>query len=167
MATHGLPWATFTALLNVLSKGSDMSNLNRFFVAMVVTMGSIGEVEAEEKFTFRCTFGPGIVANWDEGVVSISPGNFGKPDVTLIFDAIDPVARTGRMIGNAGATDLAVISTSVGTTLVEKTGNGGLVLTTIFTEKSLDNGKLSAVMSRHITFGGPFPSQYYGTCERV
>lgn len=123
---------------------------------------------AQSKLTFRCTLGPGTSANWDSGSVAIERGNFGKPTVVVTFDSIDLSAGTGRVIGNAGASDLVVLSGSQSFTLVEQTGTGNYVFTTIFQAKAHSTGEYIAVMSRHMaTPSGPFPSQYHGTCTRL
>lgn len=126
-----------------------------------------GAVVADDKLTFRCSFGPGASANWDSGSVSVLRGNFGSPNVSVTFDAIDLVAGTGRLIGNAGASDIVVLASGAGLTLIESTDTGNYVFTTIFADKAKASGEFIAVMSRHMSFDGrPFPSQYHGTCAR-
>ena len=80
--------------------------------------------------TLRCVFDPGVSATWDEeGVSSVKQGvDLG----TLIFDSIDVVGRTARLIGNAGAEDVGVMTTPVGITLLERTPSGSLNFTTVF-----------------------------------
>ena len=125
----------------------------------------VGSVNAQEKLSFKCTFGPGSAANWDTGKVEIERGNFGNPSAVIQFDAIDLEKGTARMIGNAGAADLAVMSSGAGVTLIEATRSGNYSFITIFVNRKPGAKELLAVMSRHITSSsGPFPSQYYGSC---
>jgi hypothetical protein len=134
---------------------------------MALLMAAAGSA-AQEKLTFRCNLGPGASANWDSGSVSVEKDTFGKPNVELTFDAIDLKAGTGRIIGNAGGSDLVVLGGSEAITLIEQTGSGNFVFTTIFKATAKRNGEYIAVMSRHISMpGGPLPSQYHGTCTRL
>ena len=133
-----------------------------FCVLFVVT-----NVAAQEKHSFKCTFGPGSQANWDAGKLNIERVNFGTPSVTLHFDSVDVKAGTARMIGNAGSSNLAVLDSGTAITLVEQTGALNFSFTTIFLRKTKGSSDLPAVMSRHIdTPPGPVPSQYYGSCVR-
>jgi hypothetical protein len=131
----------------------------------VFGVGVASSVHAQPKLSFKCTFGPGAVGNWDAGSVKIDRGNFGNPTVVLHFDNVDPTAGTGRLIGNAGSSDLVVLTSGAGLNFIERTGSGNFVFTTIFRAKARGSNDFIAVMSRHMeTPTGPFPSQYHGTC---
>lgn len=135
-------------------------------VSLVLLASSTAASHAQEKLSFRCTFGPGASANWDSGSVSINKGTFGQPNVVSIYDAIDLKSKTGRHIGGAGASDVVVLTNPDAITLFEQTNSGNLVFTTIFRARSQQNGEHIAVMSRHVSImGDPLPSQYHGTCE--
>ena len=134
-------------------------------VISLVVLSPYESAIAEGKYTFRCSFGPGASANWDSGAVSVTRGNFGSPNVSVTFDAIDLVTGTGRIIGNSGASDVVVLTSGAGLTLLENTGTGNFVFTTIFTDRTRATGEYIAVMSRHMSISGrPVPSQYHGTC---
>lgn len=110
-------------------------------------------------------FTQGAQLKWEGGKISVDRATFGNPSATVHYDAVDVKAGTGRMIGNAGSTDLVVVSTSAGITLIEQTGSGNLVFTTVFRTRQKGTSEYAAVMSRHIdTPPGPFPSQYSGSC---
>jgi hypothetical protein len=121
--------------------------------------------QAQEKSSFKCTFGPGMQANWDSGKLKVEKASFGNPSVTLHFDAIDLTDGTARMIGNAGSSSVSVLNSGTSITLVEQTGALNFSFTTIFMRRIKGNPEFPAVMSRHIdTPSGPVPSQYYGAC---
>lgn len=146
-------------------KGFIMKNLSIFVAVLFAMACSIAQAQTQEKLSFKCTFGPGSSANWDTGKVLIERANFGIPNATIHFDAIDVAAGSGRMIGNAGSNDLIVLNTGAGITLIETTGAGNFSFVTIFSSHRKETRERNAVMSRHVdTPKGPFPSQYYGTC---
>lgn len=104
-------------------------------VLSAVILGAAQPADAQEKLTFRCTFGPGSAANWSSGSLAIEKGNFGKPSVDITYDAIDVKAGTARIIGNAGAADLVVLQSNEALNLNDQTGSGNYVFTTIFSAK--------------------------------
>lgn len=133
---------------------------------LIVALATLAAAtNAQTLQSFRCTFGPGVAANWDKGKLGIERTNFGKPSAEIVFDAINIKDGTGRIIGNGGASDISVVSIYP-LTLLELTGSGNPIITTIFQRQADTNGQLAAVMSRHVvSFGGALPSQYYGTCK--
>jgi hypothetical protein len=143
--------------------------MRQTFLVLAAAIGFVGLVpraDAQTLLSFRCTFGPGVFANWDNGKLKIERGNFGKPSVELVFDAINLKSRTGRMIGNNGAADLVVISSDP-LTLLEVTDAGNPILTSIFIQDAETVNRIPAVMSRHVSFFGAAPSQYYGHCKAL
>ena len=97
--------------------------------------------------------------------MTIKEGNWGKGG-TVVFDSIDTKRGTARIVGNAGAGDIAVLRTVDGLTFIEETLLGTVNVTTVLARPLESTNRLVAVMSRHITsFGGPFPSQWHGTCR--
>lgn len=120
--------------------------------------------------TLRCLFDEGHGATWNEdgAVASESRGPFGP----LVFDSIEILKGTARLIGNAGAEDVTVILSLNGLTFVEQTPTGSLNITTVYAEavETLGTGLdvFMAVTSRHIAINFvPLPSQYYGSCRVV
>lgn len=112
----------------------------------------------------RCEWGRGTQANWDTGTLSLKQGTFGK-DAIVTFDSIDAQQRTARIVANAGANDVVVIPTPEGLTFFERTALGSVNVTTIFAKGVGPANQLVGVTSRHLTLGGPFPSQWHGTCR--
>ena len=73
-------------------------------------------------------------------------------------------ANRARLIGNAGADDMAAYATPLGLLFVEQTMNGGEIFVTVYGAKV--QGEYVFVYSFHIEIDGvPRPSQYYGTCK--
>jgi len=81
------------------------------------------------------------------------------------IDGIGTSKGTARIIGNAGAKDLTVVSSKELIHFLETTPSGNLNITTVFDARTKD-GRYKAVHSRHMTMmGGPLPSQAYGFCR--
>jgi hypothetical protein len=114
--------------------------------------------------SLRCSVGPGASSNWQSGRSVVEKATFGK-DVVLHFDAIDLRTGKARVIGNAGAENVAAWGTQSGVHFVEQTTSGNVVLSTVFAERA-SNGEFMFVTSRHMNLsGGPLPSQFHGTCK--
>ena len=93
-------------------------------------------------------------------------GSFGTDPArnTIILYSIDTTANRARLIGNAGADDMAAYATPLGLLFVEQTMNGGEIFVTVYGAKI--QGEYVFVYSFHIEIDGvPRPSQYYGTCK--
>jgi hypothetical protein len=113
--------------------------------------------------SLKCQFGPGSFGEWAGPKVAVQQARF---DVALHFDSIDAKTGKARMIGNQGATDVAVPVSLSGVTFIEQTGSGNMVFTTVFPEMVPGTDEFYAVTSRHMTLpGGPLPSQYHGKCR--
>jgi len=118
--------------------------------------------------SFRCNFENGYFASWEKGKLKSKAT---KDPLVLIFDSIDYKNKTARLIGNAGASDVFFITNLGGITLIEITGSGSFISTTINSPKAQDKNLIHqyfAVHSRHIAtllLGEPMSSQYYGQCE--
>jgi hypothetical protein len=65
--------------------------------------------------SLRCSFGPGSQTDWSKGKPVTKSARF---DVVLQFDSINTQAGTARLIGNAGASDVAVWLTAKGMTFM-------------------------------------------------
>ncbi len=78
-------------------------------------------------------------------------------DLKMTF-AIDDATGKATLIGDAGTTDVILISGSAGLTFVERQNSGAIQTTTLDT-----SGR--SVHSRHLMIGGTLvPSQSYGKC---
>jgi hypothetical protein len=100
-------------------------------------------------------------------VAVIEGDGFSDP---LIIDNVNPKARTARLVGNAGGSDLALLSdTNLLISFAELTAIGGVSYLSIFKRSATADGRHRAVFSRHLGFSLPFGSismtQYYGTCQ--
>jgi len=116
--------------------------------------------------SFKCNFENGNFASWENGKIQ---SNATKDILSLIFDSIDYKKRTGRLIGNQGSSDILVNTTFGGINLIEITGAGSFITTTIYMPSARDNieDQFFAVHSRHIAplLDLPMSSQYYGKCK--
>ena len=113
----------------------------------------------------RCQFNEGTTASWDGGKPRLERGKAGE-GTTSTFDSIDVKEGRARLITRAGAGDVAVISTLIGVTFIESVENGGLNITTVFTQYVKAAGeRFIAVFSKHVDVFGPLPSQWHGTCQ--
>lgn len=119
--------------------------------------------------SLRCYLGPGALADWTSDGPARPPvklETFGASSVDsmIIFDSIDTKANRARLIGNAGADDVAVHQTPLGLVFVDRTMSGGEIFVTVYGVKV--QMEYALVYSFHIEIGGvPRPSQYYGTCK--
>jgi hypothetical protein len=114
--------------------------------------------------SFRCSFDSSEGRNMDASVSRLPSGKMDG----IVFDSIDYSKGTGRMIGNAGATDVSAIRGMFGGSLIEITAGGNVILTTIFSRPAEKGDEMfNAVMSRHIGTGAgaAIVSQFYGTCK--
>jgi hypothetical protein len=118
--------------------------------------------------SLKCVFVEGAQADWSNGRLNISTTK--NEEFALHFDSIDAKKGTARLIGNAGAADVATILTAQGLTFIEQTPSGNLNFTTVFPFYKKGTQDFVAVTSRHLLFPGidgkkPFPSQGHGTCQ--
>jgi len=123
---------------------------------------------AQSNLSLRCVFDVGTNANFQEKTVEAEKAK-GSTLPPIIFDQIDTLSGTARMIGNAGAETVTALSRSNSIHLVELTASGNLNVTTVFnTNDSNSSFDYPVVHSRHIDLsGGPLPSQYYGFCKKL
>jgi hypothetical protein len=115
--------------------------------------------------SLKCEFGAGSNAEWKNGVLTLGTGRFGPPGAqsTIHYDSIDLTTRKARVIGTNGSSDLVVLPSGVGITLVEQVPLGGVAVTTVY--GAYDSKRsFPAVMTKHVDVLGPFPQQYYGSC---
>lgn len=118
--------------------------------------------------TFRCEFKEGGGRRIEgEKVAVIERDGFSDP---LIIDNVSRKARTARLVGNAGGSDLVLLSdTNLLISFAELTPIGGVSYLSIFKRPTTPTGRHTAVFSRHLAFSLPSGSismtQYYGTCQ--
>ena len=120
-----------------------------------------------QTLSFRCNFTDGQITNFDSG----APTTKHESKFTeLVYDQIDTIKKSARLIGNVGVAEVQVVEGSQLMHLVEITSSGNLNLTTIFfTDKSKLSGTYPVVHSRHLktSASGPLPSQYIGLCREL
>lgn len=118
-----------------------------------------------ETYSFKCKYSTGNVGKFEKGYPSTeSDKGLGES----VFDNLNPEKKTGRMIGNAGGSDVIVLPGDRSLNILETTGTGNLNVITIFLSNDPKfQGKFPVVQSRHINLSnGPIPSQYLGICTR-
>lgn len=122
--------------------------------------------------SLRCETRTSVTTTWDRGVpaagVAATPGM-----APLTFDAIDRAAGRARLIGNAGATDVALMVGDNGLQFIERTGSGNVMMTTVYraATTALPPGTFAFVHSRHFALMAPqpdrlivAPSMHMGLC---
>lgn len=118
--------------------------------------------------TFRCEFHDSEGRRVRDGKTSDTKGDrFAEP---LVVDNLNYSNRSARLIGNAGASDLAILRDGrLALTLAEYTEPGGVSIITIYKHAAGFDVHHRAVMSRHLAFSQPVGdvsmAQYYGTCR--
>jgi len=122
------------------------------------------QVAVAQPLSFRCTFSDGITSTFESGVVSPKRG---QQINDLVFDQINVVNGTGRVIGNAGAEDVRVFQGYNSIHIIEYTRVGNLIVTTIYLQVDKDRAALPAVHSRHNYLSSAIPSQSVGYCRVI
>lgn len=115
---------------------------------------------------FRCTFPRYASTEWLAG----EPVSASGADKELSFRIIDVNTRrnSARVAGTVGSVEATAMLSETGLNVIEQTGLGNFILTTIFRVGGQDRVFL-AVHSRHLgdPVAAPSVSQYVGTCEPV
>jgi len=111
--------------------------------------------------SLKCSFPWFASTDWggDEPKVKTAGQEFG-----FHIDGIDRVKRSARIIGNAGADDLAATYGAASVSFIERVPVGSVNVTTVYAWRD-KAGRFKAVHSRHTAIGGPSPSQNYGYCQ--
>lgn len=132
-------------------------------VALFSSYAFAEEASLSKLKSLKCEFPTSATSDWQKDVP--------KPKIekgqkfSFHIDGINTSKGTARIIGNAGAEDLMVVSTQESIHFLETTPSGNLNITTVFDARTKD-GRYKAVHSRHMTtMGGPLPSQAYGFCR--
>lgn len=149
--------------------------MNRYLIGMLTVAFLLHTgLEANQKpllfgsvTTFRCEFQDGEGRAEVAGRTENRRGDrFTEP---LTIDAVNYAKRTARLVGNAGGSDLTILSdTKLALTFAEYTEVGGVSMITIFKRGGDFDLHHRAVMSRHLVFTIPSSlsmTQYYGTCR--
>lgn len=143
-------------------------------IAEPVTQADTGAIVRErntdkpllEARSLRCQFTQGVHTTWKveasgemQAMILVDEVN------TFHFDSINLEKNHARFIGNAGSSDVSLLTVSGTLTFVEPT-NGGIVFTTVFDSRD-EKGDFAAVWSKHIDLflAGPLPQQYTGSCQ--
>jgi hypothetical protein len=118
--------------------------------------------------TLKCFFETGYTTTYDNGKLSDtekSKNPFGEE--SIVFDSIDLQKGTARLVGNNGASSLAVSNTAGSINFIEVTPTNNVNLITVFAATEETTDKYVAVFSRHINklLGEPIISQFFGSCK--
>lgn len=125
-------------------------------IALAAWMASAGQPGLAS--ALKCDFDSGVFHAWGEKT-QINSDHF-----SLIYNSINVKSRTARLIGNIGASDIAVVESVGHLTFLEVTPSGNVTVTTVYTSgKKLP---YPAVHSRHVGLQRePWGSQMYGSCS--
>ena len=141
------------------------SILTACLLALTFAATAVGQSNQPPRYSFRCSFSEGHVRRLDKGAFTAAEAD--KISTEIIFDTGD--MNMGRMIANAGAEDVVVLSSPEVTTFLTP-GGGTVVVTSVMHGAALSAvaalSSVPAVMSRHVSaplLGGG--SQYFGHCR--
>lgn len=113
---------------------------------------------------FRCSFPKHVATEWVNG----SPLSLaGEEEFTFQITTLNMRRGAARIVGSGGGTaEVATVLTATGLNVIEQTGLGNFILTTIFTAGGQDR-VYRAAHSRHLgdLSAPPSVSQHFGTCE--
>jgi hypothetical protein len=135
------------------------------FVSLVIAVLSlflVGVVSAGE-LRLSCKYSDqGVQAEWNgDGRPEISERGFGDDSFVLTVDT-----ASGKAQLHANSTvEVIAIPLEASINFIEETPTG-LSITSVYL-RALPDGHLPFVQSRHLDFMGPFPQQYYGSCQLV
>jgi hypothetical protein len=115
----------------------------------------------DQASALSCDFREGTSAHWDAGELTIGRGDFGA-NGAVRYHHIDWRAGTAEFTTAAGGGFVSAGRDATGLHFIERPDAGVSVVTIFRTQDGA--GRHYAVISRHVDFLGPMPSQYYGTC---
>jgi hypothetical protein len=114
----------------------------------------------------KCTFSDSTSSFFDDGKLSWRIERNTNEKMEITFDQLNSKDGKGRLIGNNGSGDVSVLFGQYELTLLEITGGGNVMITSLQIGNGYDHaGRVQAVHSRHPA--GPtalLPSQRVGTC---
>jgi hypothetical protein len=114
-----------------------------------------------EARSLKCSFPWYSSADWDADEPKMKSDG---QEFAFHIDGIDRTKRSARIIGNAGAEDLAATWGTHSISFIERVPVGSVNLTTVYAWRNKAGG-FKAMHSRHTAIGGPSPSQNYGYCQ--
>lgn len=112
--------------------------------------------------SLKCEFPSYASADWDADTPKLKTAS--TQQFAFHIDGIDRHRAAARIIGNAGASDLAVLVGGDVLSFLETTLVGTVNVTTVYAWQD-SRGRFKAVHSRHTAIGGATPSQNYGFCQ--
>jgi hypothetical protein len=143
--------------------GWSLRHVGFVLIAVVFGAAAVPHGQQPAHVTFRCVFTDGQSRQLQEDSFSFSARSPDRIRNEIIFDTGD--GRTGRMVGNVGASEVGVLPADKATTFVETTHSGGVVITSVMhgPESKATQTVAPAVMSRHIIQSdGPPPHSFSG-----
>ena len=127
----------------------------------LVTAVGTSALAKELPSAFKCRFATGYFSAPEGGTFETKPA--GKMEFTIA--AINADQGSAQMVGNMGATPLAILRGGYTLNFLEQTPVGNINLTTVYTASDAE-GRFYAVHSRHIgTAEDAMVSQYLGSCQ--
>jgi hypothetical protein len=115
---------------------------------------------------FRCTFPSFAATEWHVGKPETEVGS--ESTFSFRVTNIDTRRNAARIVANRGSVDATAVLRDSGLTVIEQTGIGNFIVTTIFRAGGKDRVYI-AVHSRHLGDMETVPSvsQHFGTCEPI
>jgi len=109
----------------------------------------------------QCNFTFGHALRLDADGVKSSPDSFSTP---ITIAAIDFQNSTAQMVGNVGASNLAIVRGNSMVSFIETVPNGGVVVISVHGNAS--SQQFFGTLSRSINLlGTPMASSYFGICS--
>lgn len=112
---------------------------------------------------FQCTFPKYVATEWPSGQTVTREGT--DENFTFRITEINTRRSTARIVGSGGSVPASAMVGETGLNVVEQTGLGNFILTSIF--RAGGNGQVYlAAHSRHLgdPATAPSVSQHFGTC---
>lgn len=115
---------------------------------------------------FRCTFPKHAATEWPVGEPETTLGT--EDAFSFRITNIDTRRGRARIVGTGGSVDATAMLGEAGLNVIEQTGIGNFILTTIFRSGGKDRVFIAA-HSRHLGDLQTVPSvsQHFGTCEPI
>lgn len=115
--------------------------------------------------TFRCTFPRFVATEWPASGPPVTREGADE-NFTFFITDVNTRRSTARIVGTGGTVPVSAMIGETGLNVVEQTGLGNFILTTIFRAGGTDKVYLAA-HSRHLGDPKTVPSvsQHFGTCE--
>lgn len=135
----------------------------KLLIFVIISFLGTFSAHAADKLEFVCNFNKSVTTTWNDNDLNIEKSN-GIDGIVTIKD-FDKMTNTALVEGNGGAERIPFILNALGIHLIEVTGFGNIIVTTIFINVSnMNENHFNAVMSRHVYITRPVLSQNYGNC---